>query len=403
MDGSRFDAIARAVAMPGSRRRLLGSLAAGALGLVGLGKADAAAGCRMPGDLCRENANCCSNLCGKDATGRRVCQCQSPTDCPAPDQCHTATCVKGVCGTTVRLGQACNDGDACTTGETCQANGRCGGGNPVVCTALDQCHTAACNRVDGRCVQTPLTGTACNADDNACTADTCQAGVCTPGTPKVCTASDQCHDAGTCDRTTGLCPNPAKPDGTACNDGDACTQTDTCRGGVCVGGNPVVCTALDQCHTTACNPADGQCVQTPLTGTACNDGDACTQTDTCQAGTCVGGNPVVCTALDQCHTAGVCNSTTGQCSNPNAPDATACENPDPCIAGGACQGGTCVGGTPVPNNQPGSCPGVQVCCAGSCCAGFCSGGTCCFNNGSPCSANGQCCGGNCSNGHCLDL
>jgi hypothetical protein len=56
-----------------------------------------------------------------------------------------------------------------------------------------------------------------------------------------------------------------------------------------------------------------------LNGTACDDGNACTQTDTCQAGVCTGGNPVTCTALDQCHTAGTCNPTTGICSNPLIP------------------------------------------------------------------------------------
>ena len=42
----------------------------------------------------------------------------------------------------------------------------------------------------------------------------------------------------------------------------------------------------------------------------CNDGNACTATDTCQAGACVGAAPVTCTA-DQCHDMGVCNSATG--------------------------------------------------------------------------------------------
>ncbi|MFI5041954.1 MAG: hypothetical protein ACHQNA_08935, partial [Acidimicrobiales bacterium] len=39
-------------------------------------------------------------------------------------------------------------------------------------------------------------------------------------------------------------------------------------------------------------------------GGACSDANACTQTDTCQAGACVGTNPVICTALDQCHDVG---------------------------------------------------------------------------------------------------
>jgi alpha-tubulin suppressor-like RCC1 family protein len=51
-----------------------------------------------------------------------------------------------------------------------------------------------------------------------------------------CTAQDQCHVAGTCiDHTTGACDNPAKADGTACNDGNASTTGDVCTAGVCAG------------------------------------------------------------------------------------------------------------------------------------------------------------------------
>ena len=49
--------------------------------------------------------------------------------------------------------------------------------------------------------------------------------------------------------------NPKEEDGTSCNDANACTQTDTCQAGVCTGANPVVCSALDQCHAVgACDP-----------------------------------------------------------------------------------------------------------------------------------------------------
>jgi hypothetical protein len=51
-------------------------------------------------------------------------------------------------------------------------------------------------------------------------------------------------------------------------------------------------------------------------GTPCADGNACTQYDSCQNGVCVGGNPVICPAGDMCHAAGVCDPSTGQCSNP---------------------------------------------------------------------------------------
>src|SRR5262249_9125656 len=80
--------------------------------------------------------------------------------------------------------------------------------------------------------------------------DVCHAGVCA-GTAVVCTASDQCHVAGTCNPTTGQCSNPAAPDGTTClDDGNPCT-TDTCTAGVCVhsAGNAGV----------LCRPAAGVC------------------------------------------------------------------------------------------------------------------------------------------------
>jgi hypothetical protein len=57
-------------------------------------------------------------------------------------------------------------------------------------------------------------------------------------------------------------------------------------------------------------------VPTPKTGTDCDDGNPCTQSDKCQAGTCVGGNPVTCTAQDECHAGGTCSPITGTCNNP---------------------------------------------------------------------------------------
>jgi hypothetical protein len=133
-----------------------------------------------------------------------------------------------------------------------------------------------------------------------------------------CTASDACHVAGTCSPSTGTCSNPAAANGTACSDGNACTQSDTCQGGTCTGSNPVTCTASDPCHVAGtCDPGSGACSNpVAANGTACSDGNACTLSDTCQGGTCTGSNPVVCQPLDACHTAGMCDPGSGQCSNP---------------------------------------------------------------------------------------
>ena len=64
---------------------------------------------------------------------------------------------------------------------------------------------------------------------------------------------------------------------------------------------------------------------TPCTpeGGPCDDGDACTQTDTCQEGVCVGANPVVCVG-DACHAAGSCDPETGECLNPVTVESRAC-------------------------------------------------------------------------------
>lgn len=102
-----------------------------------------------------------------------------------------------------------------------------------------------------------------------------------------------CFEAGTCNLETGRCEHTPVPDGTACDDDNACTQVDACVSGVCTGGDPVICSALDQCHLAGtCSPATGVC-SNPLrpNGSACDagDGTACTQPDTCQAGVCRAG------------------------------------------------------------------------------------------------------------------
>ena len=72
-----------------------------------------------------------------------------------------------------------------------------------------------------------------------------------------CHALDQCHDPGICQPLFGGCSNPPKVNGASCNDGNACTQTDTCQAGACTGGNPVTCTTTDVCSTASCDPAGG--------------------------------------------------------------------------------------------------------------------------------------------------
>ncbi len=231
--------------------------------------------------------------------------------CGTSNQCQTGgSCTDGFCCTSTACGacQACNatgscqnaDGGACTTTDKCHvALGTCAGGTcasaSISCDDGDPCTADSCDPLAG-CVHAPAAnGTACN-DHDACTqADTCQSGVCTGANPIACAASDQCHAAGICDPSTGVCSNPTQADGTTCTDGNACTQTDICQAGTCT-GTPVVCTASGPCHDVGtCDPSTGVCSD-PIQpdGTACTDGDACTDPDTCQVGSCQPGPAVVC-------------------------------------------------------------------------------------------------------------
>src|SRR5436309_10349638 len=93
-------------------------------------------------------------------------------------------------------------------------------------------------------------GTACHAIPTRRSSDLCQNGACgSPTSTVTCTALDQCHVAGTCDPMSGVCSNPNKANGTACNDNNACTSGETCHNGACGSAPPTVtCTAHDHCH-----------------------------------------------------------------------------------------------------------------------------------------------------------
>ncbi len=335
--------------------------------------------------------------------------------CQAADACHLA----GVCNPatgqctnpTAAFGAPCDDGDACTQTDTC-ALGVCLGSSPVVCTPSDACHAAGtCNPADGTCSNPNAADeTACD-DGDPCTTDSCQAGVCVGSgscatcsdglqnqgetgvdcggpcapccvpTPELCNGLDDDCDGVSDNGAAAACALPSNPclspavctagacvyapvaDGTACDDGNACTQTDVCQGGVCTGSNAVVCNASDACHVAGtCDPATGQCSNpNAANGTACNDGSLCTQVDTCQSGVCTGGSPVVCTASDACHTAGTCNAATGTCSNPAAPNGTSCTDTNACTQGDTCQAGTCVGGSALACGPGVTCDPVMGC------------------------------------------
>src|SRR5205085_1335006 len=135
-----------------------------------------------------------------------------------------------------------------------------------------------------------------------------------------------------CDPTTGNPTHTAVTDGTTCSDNNACTVGDSCQAGTCQAGAPkAIVDDNNACTTDACDPATGSSTHTPVNnGTSCDDGNACTSNDTCQAGACTGGTTKTCAASDQCHIAGTCNPANGQCSNPAAPNGTSCDDGQGC-------------------------------------------------------------------------
>ncbi len=192
-----------------------------------------------------------------------------------------------------------------------------------------------------------LDGASCDDGDACTTADTCSGGACVPGAPKSCAAQDQCHDDGTCDPATGLCSTPEKANGASCSDGDACTKTDTCQAGACVGANPVVCPAAQVCHTPGvCDPSTGVCAP-PMVApnlTPCDDGDACSVNDYCIAGSCFAGAAKACPWTDPCHS-GSCNPSNGACEAVAVPNGDPCVDGDVCSTGDTCTAGVCDGAT----------------------------------------------------------
>jgi len=297
---------------------------------------------------CDDNSLCTEDSCNPSDTDGNPCTndssqlgdlCFDGNDCTL-DQCDPAQfCVFPP----ATAGQACDDFQNCTNGDVCDGNGACVGhsvcddGLPCTDDFADENNACACDN--------PLSfpGTICD-DGNACTSGTTCDGVdgtaasCNGGSDVSCDDSNPCTD-DSCDPQLG-CVHTNNSN--ACDDGNVCTTGDTCGGGTCNPGGPAACDDGDACNgVETCNPASGCVAGTPL---SCNDGNACNGVETCNpASGCVAGIPVVCTAADQCHDAGTCDSGSGLCSNPAKPDGTTCDDGNASTSPDACQAGVCVG------------------------------------------------------------
>ncbi|MBR58226.1 MAG: hypothetical protein CMH54_09415 [Myxococcales bacterium] len=238
--------------------------------------------------------------------------CTTDTDCEDENSCTLDLCVDGACFHQSLVNLACNDGDACTLDDSCKSGGVCAG-TPKDCSNTGPCLAPVCNPDSGLCDIPTEDGISCDDEDICNGNEVCQAGVCEAGTPVDCSGQTDPCLAATCNPGTGSCDLPLE-DGTACLDTDLCNGSESCQAGVCTAGTAVDCSGqLNPCLATTCNPVTGGCDSQLDDGTACEDGDLCNGPETCQAGECTDGSPVVCEPASGVCEQNSCNATSGVC------------------------------------------------------------------------------------------
>jgi hypothetical protein len=258
------------------------------------------------------------------------------------------------------------DGNVCTTARcdivgNCDQNGFFNDFAPCPDTDGNVCTTARCDIV-GNCDQNSffnIFAPCPDTDGNVCTTARCDiVGNCDqnsffndfvpcPDTDgNVCTAA-RCDPGGNCDQSSFVNDFAPCPD----TDGNDCTEArcdeHTCdQNGFIRFFDPCPDTDGNDCTEAECDGL-GNCDQNAVVqanGASCDDGTACTEPDSCLNGICVGSNPVVCIALDQCHDVGICDPATGICSDPPLPDGTTCDDGDKCTSPDLCNSGICIPG-----------------------------------------------------------
>jgi len=241
-----------------------------------------------------------------------------PSGCMAGfDPCPNTNCdeINDVC-TDCLLDEDCHDGQLCNGLETCDTvNGTCVPGTPPSCDDGFGCTTDSCdpfaNGGGGACLNTPSdsfcdNGQFCDGAES-CVPTNPSAGPdgCVGGTDPTCGDGFACT-TDSCDPQAnggaGAClnaPNDAFCDnGQFCDGVETCAPTDPAAGpDGCVAGTPPSCDDGNVCTADFCDPVlgcqhDGTGITVP-----CDDHNAGTINDFCQAdaaGTCRG-TPVVAT------------------------------------------------------------------------------------------------------------
>ncbi len=322
-----------------------------------------------------------------------------PVECPGTTACAVLSCDPKLGCVSTPQAATCTDGDPCTTGDVC-TQGDCKGAATLDCQDGNPCTKDSCTAGFG-CLHTPQAGP-CTADAEPCTEDVCIGGKCEP--TKI---FDKCEIGGKC------VPSGGKPDdqpclicdvktpnawtllsGSACNDGNACTSFDVCSAGKC-GGTPVTCGDKSPCTADSCDIVKG-CVFTPVAG-VCNDDNACTAGDQCLAGKCAGTPlaPAVCDDKNPC-TTDSCAPAFG-CTH--APNTAPCNDGDACTKFDACATGACLPGTIIcPCGGDEDCNDKNPCTLDACVSKGCNNqpvGTGACDDNNACTGPDKCAGVTC--------
>jgi hypothetical protein len=333
-----------------------------------------------------------------DCTGGDVCKTSgtcvgTPINCDDNNSCTIDSCdTKIGCSHKYNPASSCSDGNPCTQNDHCD-NGVCLSGEKIACNDNNPCTIDACDPSSGECTFLGLPeGQGCN-DGNACTVgDACKGGACISGQKKVCSDSDQCT-TDVCNQASGICEFKFTAfNGQPCDDGNKCTKNETCveKANGCVSTSVVDCNDGNPCTTDSCD-SNGGCVYSSADGISCDDGNACTVGDTCSQKSCKPGK-LSCNDNNPC-TQDSCNSVGSCVFKPSVSfgcdDGNACTSNDVCDASGSCLGSIL------------SCDDKNACTSDTCdnlvgCKYSNTNGTCSDNN--PCTEGDLCKQGVCSPG-----
>ena len=270
--------------------------------------------------VCEIDAFCCDTKWDELCAGK-VESCGGDCNCTSlPDEVLGCTNDKdcGFCG-----------GDACDGTWMC-IDGKCGGGEPVVCddSLSKGCVTNTCNPFSGECElegddsgcddKTTCTADECNLETGECTNDAIEGcgmnhpckGALVPGSSDAAITECVCAEDSYCcnNKWDNTCVNVAQEscglvcdcatlpaEITTCEEDDDCgfcdPDDDVCNGGwkctegKCAATEPVVCdTSGDNgCVKTTCSPFSGECNK-DTDNASCDDDTICTS-DSCDAET----------------------------------------------------------------------------------------------------------------------